>query len=37
VPNLLIGLTPWIDNWMHLGGLVVGAAVTALMLPELRA
>lgn len=37
VPNLLVGLTPWVDNFMHLGGFITGAAITVLMLPELRA
>ena len=36
VPNVLIGLTPWVDNFMHLGGFITGAAVTVLLLPELR-
>ena len=36
VPNVLVGLTPWVDNFMHLGGMVTGAAIACLLLPELR-
>lgn len=32
--NLLIGLSPGIDNWGHLGGLIGGAALTALIGPR---
>lgn len=31
--NLLIGLSPGIDNWAHLGGLLSGAALAALIAP----
>jgi membrane associated rhomboid family serine protease len=27
IVNLLIGLTPWVDNFMHLGGLVAGLLI----------
>ena len=37
IPNLLIGLTPWVDNFMHVGGFVTGGALACLLLPELRA
>jgi rhomboid protease GluP len=33
--NLLIGLAPGIDNWGHVGGLVSGVAMTALLGPTL--
>jgi len=36
IPNMLIGLTPWVDNFMHLGGYLTGAAIATLMLPEIR-
>lgn len=32
--NLVIGLSPGIDNWGHLGGLIGGAALTALIGPR---
>lgn len=31
--NLLIGLTPGIDNWAHLGGLLGGAALSLIVSP----
>nr|MBN1229492.1 rhomboid family intramembrane serine protease [Anaerolineae bacterium] len=34
--NLLIGLTPGIDNWAHLGGLVGGLAFTWFTAPRYR-
>jgi membrane associated rhomboid family serine protease len=37
VPTLLAGLMPWVDNFMHLGGLLTGASITCLLLPQLDA
>jgi membrane associated rhomboid family serine protease len=34
--NLLIGFTPWVDNFMHLGGFFTGLATATLLLPEIR-
>ncbi len=34
--NLAIGLSPGIDNWGHLGGLLSGAAMTWFLGPQLR-
>lgn len=34
--NLAIGLSPGIDNWGHLGGLLSGAALTWFLGPQLR-
>ena len=36
ITNMLVGLTPWVDNFMHVGGFLTGAAITTLLLPELR-
>ena len=31
VPNLLMGFTPWVDNFMHLGGLFSGMLIGVLL------
>jgi rhomboid protease GluP len=34
--NLVLGLSPGIDNWGHLGGLVAGGLLALLLGPDLR-
>ena len=36
LPSLLVGVTPWIDNLMHIGGAVGGGALACLLLPRLN-
>ena len=31
LPNLLFGLTPWVDNFMHLGGMLTGVLIGCLL------
>ena len=37
LPGVLAGMTPWVDNFMHVGGLLAGMALAMLMLPQLGA
>lgn len=37
LPSVAVGFTPWVDNWMHLGGALAGACIAALLLPSLNA
>ena len=37
IPNFAVGFTPWVDNFMHLGGFVSGGAIGCLLLPQIRA
>ena len=30
----MAGFTPWVDNWMHLGGALCGACIAILLLPQ---
>ena len=34
LPSLMAGFTPWVDNWMHLGGALCGACIAILILPQ---
>ena len=34
LPSLAAGLTPWVDQFMHLGGAACGACLTTLLLPQ---
>lgn len=37
LPSLAVGLTPWVDNFMHLGGALTGGALATVMLPAISA
>lgn len=37
LPGILVGLTPWVDQFMHLGGLLAGVCISLCMLPQISA